>query len=525
MEKELENLREPFTSDTSDPVNKIEGQPPPREGEDIVKELMNFEQPFQNLPKSYLWNTYIKLVWENLKMTPYVTGQIFITASGFYYLNLAGDPLEQAAFGLYTFLYLVSFLSILYSGADKLGISLSNAFGAKNYQKLREISGMGALTYLLLFLTITVPALFLAEPLFTATNISPELARAVAGPCRLSLVMSLIQLLNEVIQTFCMAQGLEHYFGNIGLVNVAFSVPGNYFFIYRLKLGQYGFIYSKLIAETVRLMLSVMILRKTHPETKKFASLADTLKNYKVFLWDSLKFTLGTYSEYIGFEICGYLVALTNDKSQITAYYSIQNYAGIPYSIGITFSVIGRTRTNILIGMKKNHIAKNFYLFFILATSGFGFLFGMGMIVTRDFVAGLYGSSSPDLKDWMKGLIVIYGLSAWSEMMMYVNEVGMKTIGKINLLLRFSMCTMFLGNSTVGSLISHYNGNVWHLFGWSMILAVSMSCLMMGTVFTFDWNQISKRKSSVDQDSIDDMLERELQNIPVRKRSSGIIMR
>jgi MatE len=178
-------------------------------GEDIVRDLYVFRDDISKVKISVQTGIYLRLLVETLKMTPYVTAQVLITTSAFVCLSWTGDLLEHASFGLYNFLTLMFFISMTFSSMDKIGIEMSNAFGANNYKRCSEVLFMGIMTLFIEAAIVTFPTFFWSEELLVAIGIDPVIAKTVKMPLRWSLISVVLQMCVEVIQTFCMAQGLE----------------------------------------------------------------------------------------------------------------------------------------------------------------------------------------------------------------------------------------------------------------------------------------------------------------------------
>lgn len=479
-------------------------------GEDIVRDLYVFSDDISKVKISVQTGIYLRLLVETLKMTPYVTAQVLITTSAFVCLSWTGDLLEHASFELYNFLTLMFFISMTFSSMDKISIELSNAFGANNYKRCSEVLFMGILTLFIEAAIVTFPTFFWSEELLVAIGIDPVIAKTVKVPLRWSLISVVLQMCVEVIQTFCMAQGLEHYFGRIGVLSLALAMPANYITICVYDMGIMGFVISRTLVEVIRLLLCLYVARLTHPDTRKMCSLDDITKDLSDFFFESIKFTLGAYGEFVGFEICGYMIALTKDNSQLAAYYSVQNFTGISYTIGVAASVICRTRINILIGMNKNDTAKNFYKSFSLFTIAFGCICGVLTLIFSSTLTSLYAGSNENLIYWIHSLFFIYAFVLFTDTTFTTNAVGMKTIGEINLLLRFVIIFILISNTIGGSIMLYLHSNALQFYALTMLLITISNLLSMRITFKRDWSLIPKRDDNDNRNSIVSMLERQI---------------
>lgn len=506
----MEELGERLVGE-EDLTNKEEEKHAEQDAENIVKELLLFEKGHKDLPRGYLLKTFFSVLMDALKLLPFVIVGVLINTIGYFFLDMAGDTDQLAAIGINNFMVLIFFVALVFSSLDKFGMELSKAFGSKDYQRMKEIFGMGTLMFFGGFLFITVPIFLNAEAFMLKVGITPVIAEAVKGPARVNLAMFCMQICTEIMQITAISQGLERYFAMIGIFNLAISLPASYLFIYRLRLGIYGSVFVRFLIEIFKFCLAAFVFfKKTHPESRGFASLQDTMKNFRPYMIDSLKFTATGYSEHLGFAIIGYLVALTGDIDQIGAYYSLENYTGLPYVLGAAITIIVRTRVNILIGMDKGVVAGNFFRYISLCVYCLGILVGLITLYGRHFISDWYVSSDPAANSWCVVLTSIYALFIWADIVMILAMSAMKSLGKINLVIRYSSLTMLAGNIILGGLISKLNGTAVHLFILNMVMLALLSCLNMRTSFTSDWSKAPKHQGDLPRDSISLILEREL---------------
>jgi Na+-driven multidrug efflux pump len=298
----------------------------------------------------------------------------------------------------------------------------------------------------------------------------------------------------------------------MGIVNLFISLPVSYLFLYKMRLGIYGFILVRCVTECTKFCLaSYVFFSKTHPQSRGLASLEDTLRDFRPYLIDSLKFTATSYSEHLGFAITGYLVALTGDINQMAAYYSIENFTVIPYCFGYSISIICKTRVNVLIGMDKAVTAGNFFRFAAICVYAIGGLLAIFTFLGRHYISDWYVSSDPDTNHWCVILVIIYSMFIWADVIMNLAMVGMKSLGLINLVMKYSSFTMLAGNMIIGGIVSKLNGNAPQLFFVNMITLSLLSTLNMRKSFMSDWSKAPIHQSDKPRDSISILLERELQ--------------
>lgn len=263
---------------------------------DIITHLLDFDRCYDDLPALYLLRVYMMLMCETVKMTPYMTSQIVIATFGYFYLNIIGDSVQMAAFGIFNFMYMIFFYLRIFAGSDKIGIELSNSYGAKKYQNCKIILRMGFLHIVILFVFVSFPKMFWAKDTLNMMGISSEIAVILNMPAKLSLLVMCIHMCHESLQNFCIAQGLEAYFWRMGILNLFIAIPGNYIAICKLKLGISGFILVRLMTEIVKLANSFYVYSLSHPETIGLPTVEECLKYFGGYFLESIKYTMGTYA-------------------------------------------------------------------------------------------------------------------------------------------------------------------------------------------------------------------------------------
>lgn len=269
-----------------------------------------------------------------------------------------------------------------------------------------------------------------------------------------------------------------------------------------MRLGIYGCILVSGVIECIKFCLaSYVFFSKTHPQSRGLASLEDTTRDFRPYLLDSLKFTATSYSEHLGFATTGYLVALTGDINQIAAYYSIENFTVIPYCFGSSISIICKTKVNVLIGMDKAVTAGNFFRFAAICVYAVGGLLALSTLLARHYISDWYVSSDPETNYWCVILVIIYSIVIWADVIMNLAMVGMKSLGLINLVMKYSLFTMLAGNMIISGIVSKLNGNAPQLFFVNMVMLTLLSCLNMRKSFMSDWSNAPKHQSDQPNDA------------------------
>ena len=475
----------------------------PEVSESLVKELLPFKNSFRELPSSYLFSMFLQQIRDFMLLMASIVGPVLTNTSGYIFLNMRADPLLQAAFGLYSFIYFAFHMSIMISGMEKLGIHLSAAFGRKDYAQMKNTFTKGIISSTVLFCLVTLPVALFCQSILVSAGVDKENCVLVQEALYWSIPLFILMICKELIQTFCMAQGHEHFFGTMGIVSSVIAILLNYILIVRYDCGVLGWVYSRSFCSTGELLFVLCIFYwKTDEGGRGVVTISQAIAGFKPFFIDSIKFTLGSYTEYLGFEIAGFFVLLHGDNNQSAAYYSAVNVSALTYTSGIAFGIIIRTRINMLMGMGLKQTAKNYFEFYYFSTIVFGCLLGIIGYIFRHFLADCYASANPDMRYWFLGLMVIFALASPTETSACTGQVGLKTVGGIEHLLKLSVCTLLLGNSIVSPIFLYLDTNVIYIFGFTIFFASLYNGLAAKRALAIDWQSAASNCDELADDAM-----------------------
>ena len=233
-----------------------------------------------------------------------------------------------------------------------------------------------------------------------------------------------------------MSQGHEKYFGRITLPNIIVCVTNCYFLMVILDLQAYGWIAAKLIYEIVQLTTGLWVyLNKTTPETRGLVSFREATEGLVEFMKDTVKMMLGNYLEWIGYELAGYFVAISQKQSEITGYVSCYNFAGYTYCMSISISIVARTRINVLRGIGKMRAAKNYFIFMCLTALLIGLCFIILYSSFQNQISNLYANSTPEVRQAFLGAMRTYIMFIPFEVSLLMLILGLKTLKKLGLII------------------------------------------------------------------------------------------
>lgn len=483
----------------------------------VAKELSQFENPPWTLDGDYLWTTFKTLLRETVLLAVSVVGGTLLGCAGYFYLNLLGNPLYQASFGLGNSYMLVFFQAVLMSSLDRVGIQLSVAYGEKNYKLCKKYFAQGAISVAILFIFFTTPLFIYSYDLLAWLGIAEENSYVIGQMCKHLFPPIIIQTVGEILKTMCMSQGHEKIFGMVSVISAPLAMILGYFLVVKCEMYINGWIWAKGIYETVGLIAAIWVYtQRVHPETRGWPE-ESWVDGFLKFFWETLKFTFSTYSEYMGFEVTSYFVAITHDNNAIAAYSAIISVAALVFTTGMAFAFIARTRINLLIGMGRGQTAKNFWIFFEVSCVVFSSFYMILCFFIPDYIAKIFADSSPEMKNIFVQLLFIYGIVMPSEVSCLTSVVAVKSVGKIVQIIGF----VFVYYVCMNFIIS-YNFHNWGYGAPALFTGLCLSIFFFNvTMITIalltDWTKIKPHQHKHAEDL--DVLSAHEEDMPLREGS------
>lgn len=459
-------------------------------GDLTVRNLLYFSQPFSQIPIKVMAVTLIVIIWETLIISVSTMGSQLMVVMGFMSLNYMENTEGQAALGIAFSFNLVFFYGYYLSLVDKLGIDCSQTFGAKQYYKTKVVTNKALWMCIITYLCFTVPCFLLSVPIMTFVKVDPAIAPKVRDILMILLGANLLELTADFLRAFCMAQGFEQVFGTTSLLAVVISSSSAWIFVVAMDLGVIGWVYSKIIYELICVVCAWVIFQITHNETRGFASISVVKEGFGSYFLESIKFAIGSYTEFIGIEITSLFVFYTHDNEQIAAYTSMLNFTSIFYSMGESFSVICRTRMNLLIGKDLKKTAKNFYIFFIFGVMLFGILMSGGVFLMRDLITEYFAGSNDRMTYYFYYILTVYCLALPSELSITTSFIGVKTIGSIVFLMMLNSVIYIACNTLFCYLATkYYNAGAIMLFAGLQGQVILMNLVCIAKVTCTNWEK------------------------------------
>ena len=463
-------------------------------GQELVANLLPFKGGILSVPAGVITSIVLKTLMNVFTIAPSLVGRIIVNTSGFVFFNMIGEPIMQASFGVYEGYFFIFFFALLTALLDKFSIDMSVAFGDKNYAKIKNTMSKSFVVCCILLFGLTVPMMMFASPILRAIAIEEDIADNVQYIARIGTPMVIIVTINEYFKGFCLSQGWEKPFGYATLITLPPTVVANYILMIKYDFGINGFMLTKTIQETIIMIVTLIVYFKTEKEARGLCSIQETFHEFGSFFYQAVKYMFGIYVECLAWELNGYFIALSGSTDQIAAYYCIVNVSGITFCIGFAFALICRTRMNILIGLGEHKAAKNYFHFFMWVNALFGAFCMIVVYLIKDFLVSVYSDSTPGMKFWFDRLILIYTIFGFPTVAVNAGLVGMKSVGRINLLLKMDILFPLLMNFTGGLILYHLGYHCDSQLAQYLVIGAFMMLSCTYFAIDHDWSKLVPEK-------------------------------
>ncbi len=457
---------------------------------DCEDQLLLFEQRFTELAWSELGSSYWSLLASSLSIISGSLGLNLQAGCALYSLNVEGDPVTQASFGMVLAYFYTFCLTLALSSLDKLGIELSAAFGEKDFGRLKVVMCQGVFSIAIISCGVTFPLMYFSGGVLRWMGIAEANVAICERTLRQLMGVYLIELCSDLARTFCISQGFDRMFAVGGLANMLAGIGLTYFFVVVCGLSIEGWVLARFVFEAVNLAIALCVLTQTHPDSRSLRLPSGCLEGFGSFFVESVSFSLGSYCELISYQMALYFVALSHDDNQITAFTAVYNVAGAVYCLGISFLSICRSRVNFLLGAGRPQAAKNYFEFFYLSALATGAVAGAAIFCLRDRLAGWLADSNPEMKELFKVLMAVYCLGMPNDTSYGTSIVGMKSVNKIRVVLKLSF-VIIIGAEALLLTILHLRGaQSPHFLATTLSLFYVQNFICFYIIKQTDWSQL-----------------------------------
>ena len=436
---------------------------PPTEAEDLLRdtsvpvvagsfatvtaqELRPLDYTLKECSWGFLVSTYCSCAWQALKILPNLAAILFTNMVMYSLLSYTKQPEAAAAFGMYLSYYFVFCTSVQFSLVEKFGQELSRGYGKKDYPYVHKVVTQGLISMFIMFVGFNLPTLIWADKLLILGNIDPRLIPTTTKCLFLQIFVLLVQLPADMLNAFCMAQGLESEISRVGIFGCLVSSALQYYLVMYRGYSCEAFVYGLMALGFCSLLNALFTLSKCDRRTLGVASLSQASVGLGSYICDTVSFFLASIGEFLGSNVTQYFIAVRHDTAAMAAFSAVRSSGALMYRTGLSLATVSRTRINILIGMGKHQTAKNFYTFYSVGTLCLAAIIGASAIVARNQLAVLFGSQNEEVKTIFVNMVVFTGLfSCLAEIGLSPSLVGSRAVGKVRyqILMNFCMAAMW----------------------------------------------------------------------------------
>ena len=164
----------------------------------------------------------------------------------------------------YNFIFCIS---VQYALIEKFGQEVSRGYGKKDYAFIHKTSSQGLITMLLLFACFNFPLLYFGDKVLQFANMDPQLIPLVLKCLRLHILVLMIQLPVDLLNAFCMAQGLESETSRAGIPGCVVSSALQYYLVMHKGYGPEAFLWGLMAFGACSLVNVCFTLPKCDPKT------------------------------------------------------------------------------------------------------------------------------------------------------------------------------------------------------------------------------------------------------------------
>ena len=304
-----------------------------------------------------------------------------------------GNTLYIAIFGLGRTFISVFYNSILAAVTETFGVSGSKLFSQKEYAQVGSLLWKTIINVGLLNLMNVVIA-YHSYDLMIMLSIDEEVAYFTRWFLIGSTPYLVLQGLNTTFVAFLASQQLNQLFIYVNLGSILIMGGAGYYFIIALRFGHIGFIYAKIIQESISFVCYFWIIcTQAYRDTLLFPTCSVIFNNYWAYFVTLSKTIFCFYGEYLGYEITVYFAALLHNINDLALFCSYINFSMFAWMISNGLGNTFRTVIGKLIGEKKYYEARrtsqhyfvyNFSIVIVITLTLLTFRYDLGYIYTGD---------------------------------------------------------------------------------------------------------------------------------------------
>ena len=408
---------------------------------------------------------------------------------GFYIADRTGDEREVSAFGTSVFLNMMTLYMFSQPIIERTSIACSLDFGAKKYDRMKSNFIKGAAVVLLLAVLVYLPVVCFSDRILISAGIDQVVGVKTRNILLKLFLFDLIRMLSELLIAYMTSQGHETGYGLITCITMSLTLPTGYYLGIKQGLGVDGLIVARIILEISKFsILAFTYCIKIPNNGFNFRHLKLATEGLVTFFKELFQFTVGICSEYIGFQISGFMVLLLKDPFQIAAFTSMSNIVYLLANIGYGFSLTIRARCNFLIGRKDFSESKEFFKLSTIGFVSFICIFSILLFFNRKILVDLYSSNNPEVGKYLELLMIALCCTIHASALQFTIFSISRSTNQGNLIITLDIIIILFLQSAAGIVsLNLFNPNCitfLYIKNFSMML---IEAIMFWRMMTMDW--------------------------------------
>ena len=463
-------------------------------GDHKVRKLAKFQDVQLENDYRSQFKTFTGLLKDNLSSILVSSSSTIMVTIGYFFLSRTTDLKLQSAMGISVTYFKFFHGAFTTSVGEKMGINCSREYGGKFYQSMINTLYKGIVMQIVYMILVTIPSFIYSDKLLAVFIDDSEVCSMVQNILVWSIPVAILQSINITVRNYVQAQGIESIYGPYTLFSVFLSTFMAWIFLSELKMGIKGWILFRLFFELLKMIFNLfVVISKIDPNTLGPLDLNLLKQTISFFMFHSFVFSMCYYLEFIGLEVSIFFVGNVKDYREIVAYVSFMNFLRLALSIGKGFSVILRTRINLLIGMLSQNAAENFFWFFYMSLLISGTILGLFTALLSSPIAHIY-TVEPDIHDLISKMVFTGSFLLGFVISLDSVSTALRSLWMTGNLILIYIFILIFFNTVLGWNLMHR----FEMFAYGFCISgafsatiTNLSCLFV--LSTFDWSEVETK--------------------------------
>ena len=360
-------------------------------------------------------------------------GWTALNSIGFLACNKSGDPVLTSTLSLTIFLNALTLASMNYGLMDKAGITMSQAYGAKDFRRFKKYFCQSLLLGVSFSVLIGIPLMIFIKDLLLILQIMPDLASSIQSFYWKFAMMEILKMFVDFFMVVANAQGIETTFFALMMMNTIVSGSFMCFLCFYIGLVLDGLIYAMLMFHCNNLIIFAKVyFFECDAKTRGVVTMSEAMDGFGGFVMDWFKYFIGTWIEWLGWESSSYFVALIHDIHQVAAFGSLINFAYFCFLMVTGLKFGARTRISYLLSRGYDQAAKRFFRVHFICLIILSIPLGLIVFMTKGYIADFYAGNIPETRAYLVDLLTLFSILISADPIFGLVTVTARIIDHVN---------------------------------------------------------------------------------------------